>query len=147
MDALAASNAEAPAVSNDLAAIKAIPDRFFNRELSWLTFNQRVLEEARRLEYPLLERLRFLSISGNNLDEFLMVRVAGLAGQVRRHIAEVSIDGLAPQQLAAIRDEVMRLESMQQDIWLELREALEGEGIFVVGDRAGVRSIRFRRAG
>jgi len=138
MDALAASNAEAPAVSNDLAAIKAIPDRFFNRELSWLTFNQRVLEEARRLEYPLLERLRFLSISGNNLDEFLMVRVAGLAGQVRRHIAEVSIDGLAPpQQLAAIRDEVMRLESMQQDIWLELREALEGEGIFVVGDRAG----------
>ncbi|MBB3955067.1 RNA degradosome polyphosphate kinase [Novosphingobium sediminicola] len=138
MDALAASVAETPPISSDLAAIKAIPDRFFNRELSWLTFNQRVLEEARRKEYPLLERLRFLSISGNNLDEFLMVRVAGLAGQVRRHIAEVSIDGLAPpRQLAAIRDEVMRLEAMQQEIWLELREALEGEGIHVVGDRGG----------
>lgn len=138
MDALAASVAETPVVSNDLAAIKAIPDRFFNRELSWLTFNQRVLAEARRMEYPLLERLRFLSISGNNLDEFLMVRVAGLAGQVRRHIAEVSIDGLAPpQQLAAIRDEVMRLEAMQQEIWGELREALMGEGIHVVGDRDG----------
>ncbi|NOW44515.1 polyphosphate kinase [Novosphingobium sp. SG751A] len=138
MDALAASVAETPPISSDLAAIKAIPDRFFNRELSWLTFNQRVLEEARRMEYPLLERLRFLSISGNNLDEFLMVRVAGLAGQVRRHIAEVSIDGLAPpRQLAAIRDEVMRLEAMQQQIWLELREALEGEGIHVVGDRGG----------
>ncbi|WJS98389.1 RNA degradosome polyphosphate kinase [Novosphingobium humi] len=138
MDALAASVAETPPISSDLAAIKAIPDRFFNRELSWLTFNQRVLEEARRMEYPLLERLRFLSISGNNLDEFLMVRVAGLAGQVRRHIAEVSIDGLTPpRQLAAIRDEVMRLEAMQQEIWLELREALEGEGIHVVGDRGG----------
>jgi len=138
MDALAASVAETPPISSDLAAIKAIPDRFFNRELSWLTFNQRVLEEARRMEYPLLERLRFLSISGNNLDEFLMVRVAGLAGQVRRHIAEGSIDGLTPpRQLAAIRDEVMRLEAMQQEIWLELREALEGEGIHVVGDRGG----------
>jgi len=138
MDALAASVAETPPISSDLAAIKAIPDRFFNRELSWLTFNQRVLEEARRMEYPLLERLRFLSISGNNLDEFLMVRVAGLAGQVRRHNAEVSIDGLTPpRQLAAIRDEVMRLEAMQQEIWLELREALEGEGIHVVGDRGG----------
>ncbi|WDF71938.1 RNA degradosome polyphosphate kinase [Novosphingobium sp. KACC 22771] len=140
MDALAASVAEALPLSSDLAAIKAIPDRFFNRELSWLTFNQRVLEEARRMEYPLLERLRFLSISGNNLDEFLMVRVAGLAGQVRRHIAEVSIDGLTPpRQLAAIRDEVMRLEAMQQEIWLELREALEGQGIHVVGDRGGRR--------
>jgi polyphosphate kinase len=115
--------------------LAAIPGRFFNRERSWLAFNQRVLAEARREEYPLLERLRFLSISGNNLDEFLMVRVAGLAGQVRRHIAENSIDGLSPpQQLAAIREEVVRLEAMQQDVWAELRPLLAAQGITVLGE-------------
>ncbi len=115
--------------------IRDIPDRFFNRELSWLAFNQRVLAEARNLDYPLLERLRFLSISGNNLDEFLMVRVAGLAGQVRRNIAEVSIDGLSPpQQLAAIRDAVVRLEGVQKEIWGELRPALAAERISIIGE-------------
>src|ERR1035437_7182914 len=94
------------------------PDRYFNRELSWLAFNQRVLAEERNPDYPVLERLRFLSISGNNLDEFLMVRVAGLAGQVRRQIEEVSIDGRTPvQQLAAVHEGVLRLEATQQDIW------------------------------
>ncbi len=99
--------------------------RFFNRELSWLAFNQRVLAEAGNRNYPLLERLRFLSISGSNLDEFMMVRIAGLAGQVRRQIDEVSIDGLTPsQQLAAIREAVSELEAAQQEVWEELRADL-----------------------
>lgn len=106
------------------------PERFFNRELSWLSFNQRVLAEACNPDYPLLERLRFLSISGSNLDEFMMVRVAGLAGQLRRQIDEVSIDGLTPaQQLNAVRDAVRELEAAQQEVWCELRALLAAEGI------------------
>ncbi len=109
--------------------------RYFNRELSWLTFNRRVLAEAGNTNYPLLERLRFLSISGSNLDEFVMVRVAGLAGQVRQRIEETSIDGLTPsQQLAAIREAVVALELEQQELWRELRGLLVSEGITVAGD-------------
>lgn len=105
-------------------------NRYFNRELSWLSFNQRVLSEACNPNYPLLERLRYLSISGSNLDEFMMVRVAGLAGQVQRQIEEVSIDGMtAAQQLSAIREAVIELESAQQDVWRTLREELALEGI------------------
>ncbi|MDE2301575.1 MAG: RNA degradosome polyphosphate kinase [Sphingomonadales bacterium] len=108
--------------------------RYFNRELSWLAFNERVLAEGRNPNYPLLERLRFLSISGSNLDEFLMVRVAGLAGQVRRRIEEISIDGLtAAQQLAATHEAVIGLETQQQAIWGELRAALARERIGIVG--------------
>ena len=121
----------------ELKPLAEFADRFFNRELSWLAFNQRVLAEARNPDYPLLERLRFLSISGSNLDEFLMVRVAGLAGQVRQQIEEISIDGMTPaQQLAAIREEVFRLEAIQQDIWQELRGALAAAGIAVIGENA-----------
>ena len=108
-------------------------DRYFNRELSWLAFNQRVLSEACNTSYPLLERLRFLSISGSNLDEFMMVRIAGLAGQLRQQVDEVSIDGLSPaQQLAVIREAVSELEAAQQDVWRELRTELSGVGIEVV---------------
>ena len=111
-------------------------DRFFNRELSWLAFNRRVLAEASNPDYPLLERLRFLSISGSNLDEFMMVRVAGLAGQLRRQIEEISIDGSTPsQQLGAIRDAVAELEAAQQDVWRDLRGELAGQGISLAGQQ------------
>ena len=112
-------------------------ERFFNRELSWLMFNRRVLAEARNTDYPLLERLRFLSISGSNLDEFMTVRVAGLAGQVRRGIDEVSIDGLTPtQQLNAIHTAIEDLVGVQQDILAELSVQLAEAGLPLIGDRA-----------
>lgn len=108
--------------------------RYFNRELSWLAFNERVLAEASNPDYPLLEQLRFLSISGSNLDEFMMVRVAGLAGQVRSQVEELSIDGQTPsQQLAAIRLAVESLEASQQAAWRSLRSQLAGQGIAIIG--------------
>lgn len=107
--------------------------RYFNRELSWLKFNQRVLEEAANPAHPLLERLRFLSISGANLDEFFMVRVAGLYGQQLRKIDELSIDGqTATEQLAAIVRAADELMAQQQKLWLQLKRALAKEGIKVL---------------
>lgn len=109
------------------------PIRFINRELSWLAFNERVLEEAVNPRHPLLERLRFLSISANNLDEFYMVRVAGLKGQVAAGVASPSQDGLTPtQQLEAIRASVLRLLRKQDAIWRTLRDALWADGIAVI---------------
>ena len=110
----------------------ALEDRYTNRELSWLSFNRRVLAESENARYPLLERLRFLSISGSNLDEFTMVRIAGLEGQVHRGIETPGIDGLSPrQQLDAIREQVLQLEHRQQDSLDELRGLLADEGILI----------------
>ena len=120
-----ASKIEEESVGDAPSAPIALQNRYFNRELSWLAFNDRVLEEACNHAHPLLERLRFLSISGNNLDEFFMVRVAGLKGQQLQNVESRSPDGLTPaQQLVAIAEHADRLMEQQARVWHSLRGEL-----------------------
>src|SRR4051794_7671782 len=106
------------------------PDRFINRELSWLDFNHRVVEEAENPRHPLLERLRFLSISASNLDEFFSVRVAGLIGQAKAGVAALSADGrTSAQQLAEIQIRAQALIDEQQRVWHDLRRQLAAAGV------------------
>jgi polyphosphate kinase len=107
--------------------------RFINREMSWLAFNTRVLEEAQNTNNPLLERLKFLSISASNLDEFTMVRIAGLKDQIEHGLHQHSADGLTPKkQLEQIHTAVTHLISAQQQCWLALKKDMDREGIRVI---------------
>jgi len=131
---------EAPAAATAGGAVAttagaAVEARYFNRELSWLAFNRRVLEEACNSAHPLLERVRFLSISASNLDEFFMVRVAGLKAHQMLGVEEFSIDGLTPsQQLSSIVAEADRLVTAQHDVWAALQRDLPGAGMAVIGN-------------
>jgi polyphosphate kinase len=117
----------------DQADVPHGPARYYNRELSWLQFNTRVLDEARNRRHPILERLRFLSISASNLDEFYMVRVAGLHGQVKAKVANLSNDGLTPaQQLDAINKFVAGLSAEQQASWNDISRDMAEAGIVIV---------------
>jgi polyphosphate kinase len=133
-----AQTVEPPHGTRPHAIASDSPDRFINRELSWLDFNRRVVEEAENPRHPLLERVRFVSISAANLDEFYSVRVAGLEGQAKAGLAALSPDGRTPaQQLAEIKVRAGALLADQQRVWRELRGLLGGAGIEVC-DPAGL---------
>src|SRR6478735_8974472 len=125
-----------PNNSTDLPPLEQLlssPERFINREFSWLQFNRRVLEETLNTEHPLLERVRFLSISADNLDEFFMVRVAGLEGQIRQNIVVRSPDGKTPaEQLDDILREIDNLQMEQQASLAVLQQYLAKEDILIV---------------
>src|SRR5262249_44903281 len=131
------------------AASLPLSRRFVNRELSWLAFNERVLEEASNPGHQLLERVRFLSISDSNLDEFYMVRVAALKELAASGVPVKSEDGLTPeQQLTAIAEVAEQLVQRQQGCWADLQERLGAEGISILDhkrlagdDRAWLRQL------
>jgi polyphosphate kinase len=146
-EAPAATGAAPPAITPES------PERFINRELSWLDFNTRVLEEAANPHHPLLERLRFVAISAANLDEFYSVRVAGLIGQERAGVTSPSPDGRTPaQQLAAIHERARTLLAAQREEWQRVRGLLAAEGISVCdpsalsdADRAWLQALFMER--
>src|SRR5689334_7872298 len=134
---------EKPAEPGSAPSVAKSRERVIKRELSWLHFNRRVLEESVNARHPVLERVRFLSISANNLDEFFMVRVAGIKAQVREGIAERSPDGLTPsEQLVLINQTVSQLATDQQAIWAELRHVLAGAGIALIEGREVTKAER-----
>lgn len=132
----------------DPQALMAMPERYLNRELSWLAFNQRVLDEANNLSHPLFERVRFLSIAANNLDEFYMVRVAGLMAQVRNNITERSVDGLSPQQqINAIHSRALLMSADIQMCWRDLQQELQMHDIHIMSrDALGKKDKKWLKA-
>ena len=131
--AMSAQNTFFPVLPSDPIVLRHAPQRFVNREFSWLQFNRRVLLETQNTNHPVLERLRFLSISAANLDEFFMVRVAGLAGQVREGIDTRSADGMTPaEQLEGLLEEIGKLQTEQHSQYAALLAELSEEGIGII---------------
>src|SRR5689334_14111222 len=115
----------------DLPTALTETSRYFNRELSWLEFNRRVLEEAMDERHPLLERVKFLSIFSTNQDEFFMIRVAGIKQQVAAEVVTRSPDGMTPaEQLTAIRRVINVHKELQRKCWLDdVQPRLKDQGI------------------